>query len=118
MSLACIAGAAAQVAIMKEVGASKRLGHLIEGESLLNDGSAFVFFLIFFEMYTGASSRSPGEEVGYFFKLVFVAAAIGAAFGILLTILLALVYRCGRATQLQLCALRTIAPRCESATRP
>ena len=30
-----------QVAIMKEVGASKRLGHLIEGESLLNDGSAY-----------------------------------------------------------------------------
>jgi NhaP-type Na+/H+ or K+/H+ antiporter len=35
---------------MKQVGASKRLGHLIEGESLLNDGSAFVFFLIFLDM--------------------------------------------------------------------
>lgn len=37
----------AVVALLKDVGASKRLGTIIEGESLLNDGSAFVLFLIF-----------------------------------------------------------------------
>lgn len=37
----------AVVALLKEVGASKRLGTIIEGESLLNDGSAFVLFRIF-----------------------------------------------------------------------
>ena len=37
----------AVVALLKEVGASHRLGTVIEGESLLNDGSAFVLFLIF-----------------------------------------------------------------------
>lgn len=78
---------------MKEVGASKRLGHLIEGESLLNDGSAYVFFLIFYEMYTG-TDRSSGETVWYFLKLILVAAAFGVAFGLALTVLLALVYRC------------------------
>eukprot|EP00873_Tetraselmis_striata_P035094 jgi/Tetstr1/455358/TSEL_042192.t1 len=39
----------AVVALLKDVGASKRLGTIIEGESLLNDGSAFVLFLIFKE---------------------------------------------------------------------
>mmetsp|Transcript_3517 Transcript_3517/g.9404 ORF Transcript_3517/g.9404 Transcript_3517/m.9404 type:complete len:332 (-) Transcript_3517:223-1218(-) len=34
----------AVVALLKEVGASKRLGHIIEGESLVNDGTAIVVF--------------------------------------------------------------------------
>lgn len=82
-----------QVAIMKEVGASKRLGHLIEGESLLNDGSAYVLFLIFQDMLISESPRSPGETVGYLFELVFVAALLGAAFGLVTTLFLAFVYR-------------------------
>ena len=35
----------AVVALMKELGASSRLSTLIEGESLLNDGSAVVLFV-------------------------------------------------------------------------
>lgn len=77
---------------MKEVGASKRLGHLIEGESLINDGSAYVFFLIFFDMVIG-EGRSGGATVGYFAQLVVVAALIGAAFGVATTVFLILVYR-------------------------
>lgn len=34
----------AVVALLKELGASVRFGHLIEGESLLNDGTAMVFY--------------------------------------------------------------------------
>ena len=34
----------AVVALLKEVGAAKTLGTIIEGESLLNDGSSIVFF--------------------------------------------------------------------------
>lgn len=79
---------------MKEVGASKRLGHLIEGESLINDGSAYVFFLIFFDMVIG-EGRSGGATVGYFCQLVSVAALIGAAFGVATTLFLLLVYRSG-----------------------
>ena len=37
----------AVVALLKELGASKRLSLLIEGESLFNDGTAFVVFLLF-----------------------------------------------------------------------
>lgn len=38
----------AVVALLKELGASKKLGTLIEGESLLNDGTAIVLFMVFF----------------------------------------------------------------------
>jgi len=58
----------AVVALLKEVGASKRLGTIIEGESLLNDGSAFVLFLIFkeyvlFDSCCGTTGNSP-QDVG------------------------------------------------------
>jgi NhaP-type Na+/H+ or K+/H+ antiporter len=36
----------AVVALLKDLGASKRLATLIEGESLLNDGTAMVIFMI------------------------------------------------------------------------
>ena len=38
----------AVVSLLKELGASKKLGTLIEGESLLNDGTAIVIFMVFF----------------------------------------------------------------------
>ncbi|GFO50612.1 sodium/hydrogen exchanger 10-like [Plakobranchus ocellatus] len=43
----------AVVAIMKDLGASKRLGLLIEGESMLNDGSAIVLFEILIDKIEG-----------------------------------------------------------------
>lgn len=45
----------AVVAILKEVGASKILGHTIEGESLVNDGTAIVVFNVFFTIAKGES---------------------------------------------------------------
>lgn len=36
----------AVVALLKELGASTRFKTIIEGESLLNDGTAYVFFLM------------------------------------------------------------------------
>lgn len=54
LNLPCFQGSAisatdpvAVVAILRELGVSKRLATLIEAESLLNDGTAFVMFLIF-----------------------------------------------------------------------
>ena len=38
----------AVVGLLKELGVSERLSLLIEGESLLNDGTAVVLFTIFF----------------------------------------------------------------------
>ncbi len=50
----------AVVSLLKELGASKKLGTLIEGESLLNDGTAIVIFMVFYTTLTsGAASTSP-----------------------------------------------------------
>ena len=40
----------AVVSLLKELGVSKRISTLIEGESLLNDGTAYVVFLILLEV--------------------------------------------------------------------
>ena len=44
----------AVVALLKDLGASKKLGTLIEGESLLNDGTAIVAFVLLIGVVTGA----------------------------------------------------------------
>jgi sodium/hydrogen exchanger 10/11 len=43
----------AVVSLLKELGAPKSIGTLIEGESLLNDGTAVVIFFITIEFLTG-----------------------------------------------------------------
>ena len=43
----------AVVALLKELGASVRLNTLIEGESLLNDGVAMVFYQLFLGLTLG-----------------------------------------------------------------
>lgn len=58
----------AVVAVLKTLGAPKKLASLIEGESLLNDGSAFVLFLIFKDMAAG-HEQSFGSIVLTFSQL-------------------------------------------------
>ncbi|PCH95857.1 MAG: hypothetical protein COB85_04165, partial [Bacteroidetes bacterium] len=59
----------AVVALLKELGASKKLGTLIEGESLLNDGTAIVIFMVFYAPLVAmggvAESGSPFIEFLY-----------------------------------------------------
>lgn len=50
----------AVVALLKDLGASKKLGTLIEGESLLNDGTAIVLFMVFFLGISGEASDTNG----------------------------------------------------------
>jgi NhaP-type Na+/H+ or K+/H+ antiporter len=47
----------AVVALLKELGASKRLGTMIEGESLLNDGTAMVVFLVIMDLVEGGTTN-------------------------------------------------------------
>lgn len=69
----------AVVAILKEVGASKKLGTLIEGESMLNDGTAIVIFMVIFLSLTGAGSdASPFLE---FLRVSIGGILVGVAIG-------------------------------------
>ncbi len=69
----------AVVALLKDLGASKKLGTLIEGESLLNDGTAIVLFMVFFLGITGdATGNSPIME---FFRVAFGGTLIGIIAG-------------------------------------
>jgi NhaP-type Na+/H+ or K+/H+ antiporter len=69
----------AVVALLKDLGASKKLGTLIEGESLLNDGTAIVLFMVFFLGMTGEASDNNG--LLEFFRVAFGGIAVGAAIG-------------------------------------
>lgn len=55
----------AVVALLKDLGASKKLSTLIEGESLLNDGTAIVIFMVIFTGITGT-----GGEVSPFLSFI------------------------------------------------
>lgn len=69
----------AVVSILKEMGASKKLGTLIEGESLLNDGTAIVIFMVFFLPLTGViSETSPVFE---FLRVAIGGALVGVVIG-------------------------------------
>jgi NhaP-type Na+/H+ or K+/H+ antiporter/CRP-like cAMP-binding protein len=53
----------AVVSLLKELGASKKLGTLVEGESMLNDGTAIVIFMVLLLGITGmGSDASPIVE--------------------------------------------------------
>ena len=69
----------AVVALLKDLGASKKLGTLIEGESLLNDGTAIVIFMVFFVALTGGGSdTSPFVE---FLRVAIGGTLVGTVFG-------------------------------------
>ncbi|WP_063365168.1 cation:proton antiporter [Pseudoalteromonas luteoviolacea] len=78
----------AVVALLKEVSSRKRLETLIEGESLLNDGTAIVFFSLFFTWVTATFSgamvdgiTSPLHVTLEFVKVVLVGLIIGLVVG-------------------------------------
>ncbi|MEQ8908096.1 MAG: sodium:proton antiporter [Vicingaceae bacterium] len=72
----------AVVALLKDLGASKKLGTLIEGESLLNDGTAIVLFMVFFLGITGQAT--DGSPIVEFFRVAFGGLLIGSVFGYIL----------------------------------
>ncbi|NOQ26499.1 MAG: cyclic nucleotide-binding domain-containing protein [Bacteroidales bacterium] len=69
----------AVVSILKDVGASKKLGTLIEGESMLNDGTAIVIFMVLLLGITGGGSdTSPIIE---FFRVAIGGTLVGILVG-------------------------------------
>ncbi|KAL3830717.1 hypothetical protein ACJIZ3_019519 [Penstemon smallii] len=71
----------AVVALLKELGASKKLNTIIEGESLMNDGTAIVVYQLFYRMVLGWSF-SWGALIKFLSKVCLGAVGIGLAFGI------------------------------------
>lgn len=67
----------AVVALLKELGASKKLGTLIEGESLLNDGTAIVVFVVLFGVVTGATTFDLTNSAMGFLKIGLAGAVLG-----------------------------------------
>lgn len=79
-------------ATLKSVGASEALNTLIEGESLLNDGTAFVLWEAFFENTLDENALTVAEIVVSIFRLSLGGALMGVAFGLVALIVLSLVY--------------------------
>jgi len=73
----------AVVALLKELSSRKRLETLIEGESLFNDGTAIVFFMLFLGMVVapGEANLSPLMITWDFLRVVLMGTFIGVAFG-------------------------------------
>ena len=71
----------AVVAVFKSLGVPKRLSVLLEGESLLNDGVAIVFFTLSVALVTG-QVVTGGGLIFDFIKIVGIGALIGAGVGL------------------------------------
>lgn len=84
----------AVVALFKELGVSRRLMVLVEGESLLNDATALVLFGILMTLFSGAqfSFIDGVEAVGHFFEVFFGGILVGACTGIVISELLVRLY--------------------------
>lgn len=77
----------AVVALLKELGVSKKISTLIEGESLLNDGTALVLFLVLIKFVEG-ENLSAGEVIGQFCKMSLLGPLLGLAFGMVMAFIL------------------------------
>jgi NhaP-type Na+/H+ and K+/H+ antiporter len=90
-SMAAATDPVAVVALLGELGAPASLGTLVEGESLLNDGSAFVAFLVIIK-----GIREHGVSAGdigiAFCQLAIGGAALGLAVGFVATHILKINY--------------------------
>lgn len=71
----------AVVATFRKLGAPKRLSLIIEGESLINDGTGIIFFTLSLSLITGTSVSPLGLGVD-FISIVGVGLIIGSAVGI------------------------------------
>nr|XP_048318707.1 sodium/hydrogen exchanger 7-like isoform X3 [Ziziphus jujuba var. spinosa] len=71
----------AVVALLKELGASKKLTTIIDGESLMNDGAAIVIYQLLLQMVLG-KSFDWGAIIKFLIQASLGAVGIGLAFGI------------------------------------
>ena len=77
----------AVVALLKSLGASTGLTMIITGESLLNDGTAIVLFVIFCDLATGVINTPPAVA-GFVARMALGGPAVGFACGACLVVAL------------------------------
>ena len=83
--------AVAVVALMRDLGSSASLATLIEAESLLNDGSAFVVYLLTQSILIGGDS-STRSIVGSLFQYALGGPAFGLACGVVTVWVMSCIY--------------------------
>jgi NhaP-type Na+/H+ or K+/H+ antiporter len=89
-AIICATDPVAVVSLLKELGGGKRLRTLIESESLLNDGTAIVIFMVFFTIITGtAIDNNPAID---FLIVTLGGVVIGGVIGLLTLFLLRKVF--------------------------
>ncbi|KAG2622513.1 hypothetical protein PVAP13_3NG262700 [Panicum virgatum] len=81
----------AVVALLKELGASKKLSTIIEGESLMNDGTAIVVYQLFYRMVLGRMFDA-GSIIKFLSEVSLGAVALGLAFGIVSVLWLGFIF--------------------------
>ena len=81
----------AVVSIMQSFGSAPRLTTIVEGESLLNDGVAYVMFEIFFGWAAG-EQVDAGSTVGFVFKASLGGPALGVIWAVALMIWLQILF--------------------------
>ncbi|KAK3137158.1 hypothetical protein QOZ80_5BG0448600 [Eleusine coracana subsp. coracana] len=81
----------AVVALLKELGASKKLSTIIEGESLMNDGTAIVVYQLFLRMVLGRTFDA-GSIIKFLSEVALGAVALGLAFGIVSVLWLGFIF--------------------------
>ena len=72
------------MALLKELGASVRFNTLVEGESLMNDGTAMVFFALFMDLAKGKASTALGVAVN-FVRIAFGGPLLGLITGVIVS---------------------------------
>lgn len=82
----------AVVAVLQEVGASQKLACVIDGESLMNDGSALVIFLVLQKIVEG-QAVTVGGAIAQFCLLAVVGMLLGIVCGFLTSWLLEHIFR-------------------------
>uniref|UniRef100_A0A7N0V2E9 Cyclic nucleotide-binding domain-containing protein n=1 Tax=Kalanchoe fedtschenkoi TaxID=63787 RepID=A0A7N0V2E9_KALFE len=81
----------AVVALLKDLGASKKLSTIIEGESLMNDGTAIVVYQLFYQMVLGEKLGWAGI-LKFLTKVSIGAVGIGLIFGMVSVLWLGFIF--------------------------
>jgi monovalent cation:H+ antiporter, CPA1 family len=72
---------ASVIGLFREVGASKRLTTLMEGESLFNDGASVVAFGIILSLALGSASLTLSQTVAQFLTVTSIGIGVGGLIG-------------------------------------